>query len=349
MRASVLYDQRFEIEDRPRPVPGPGQVLLKTRVCGICGSDLHLFQHAKDIAKTAEEMGAPPTDLSTGIIMGHEYVGEIAEYGPDTKQAFPIGQKVVSVPFLLGADGALIPVGASPHVDGAYAEYFLGAEDLLLPIPDGVPDEAAALVEPLAIGVHAVAKSRVEPGHAAVILGCGPIGLAVAAVLKMKGVETIIASDFSNRRIELVQKMGATHFTKPDGESPYAICLESAPAAPVTIFDCTGAAPVLPQIIMDAPAGAEVIVAGIAPGEQSISPMIAISKELNIQFVIYYQPEEFAEALQAIAEDKLDWKPLVTAKVGLDGIPKAFDALSDPEGHAKILIEPWRDGALEPI
>lgn len=343
MRAAVMRDRAFSVEERAMPVPGAGEVLLKTRVCGICGSDLHLFKHAQEIAKLGEEMGLPPQDFSRGLVLGHEYVGEVVAFGPETTQALAIGDRVCSIPFLI-RDGAPAPIGSNVYIDGAYAEYFLGTEMLLLKIPEGVPDAAAALVEPLGIAVHAVAKSFLAGNsHNAVILGCGPIGLAIAAVLRMRGVETIIASDFSPKRRDLALTMGATKAVHPKQESPYA----SLPAdKPTILFDCTGVLGVLSQAINEVPVGTQIIVAGIPNGDDSFSPMIAIAKELNLQFVMYYTPEEFAEALQAIADGKLDWRPLVTGTVGLDGVADAFKALEDPEAHAKIMIDPWSDAKL---
>ena len=343
MRAAVMRNRAFTIEDRPMPIPGSGDVLLKTRLCGICGSDLHQFKHAAEIDELVRSMGAPGQDLSKGMVLGHEYVGEIVAFGPETQQSLKVGDRVVSVPFLM-RDGAPVPIGANVEVDGAYAEYFLGSEALLLKIPDDVPDAAAALVEPLGIAVHAVAKSFLNgDSHPCVILGCGPIGLAIAAVLKMRGVETIIASDFSPKRRALAQAMGATQTVHPKEASPFSLL---APTAPAIVFDCTGVRGVLSQAIIEAPAGSQIIVAGIPQGEDSFNPMIAIAKELNLQFVLYYAPEEFAEALRAIADGQLDWRPLVTGTVGLDGIEEAFAALGDPETHAKIMIDPWSDARL---
>lgn len=340
MRAAILYDQAFAVEDRPMPVPGPGEVLLKTRLCGICGSDLHLFKHAAEIARLGAEMGAPPQDMTGGLILGHEYVAEVAGFGPDTSQALAIGDRVVSIPFVL-RDNAPLPIGAHVDVAGAYAQYFLGTEMLLLKVPDAVPDAAAALVEPLAIAVHAVAKSPLTgDSHAVVVQGCGPIGLAVAAVLRMQGVSTIVAADFSERRRALAEAMGATRTVDPRTGNGFA----DLPAGrPVLVFDCTGAKGVLARTIRDAPAGCHIVVAGIAPGEETISPTIAIAKEMAIQFVIYYTPDEFAAALAAIAAGKLDWQPLVTATIGLDDVAAMFETLASPDAHAKVMIDPWRN------
>ncbi len=343
MRAAVMRDQAFTIEDRPMPVPGPGEVLLRTRLCGICGSDLHQFKHAREIDATARAMGAAGQDLDKGMVLGHEYVGEVVAFGPDTVQALAIGERVVSVPFLI-RDGAPVPIGANVEVDGAYAEYFLGTEALLFKIPEGVPDAAAALVEPLGIAVHAVAKSMLgESDMPCAVLGCGPIGLAIIAVLRMRGVSTIVASDFSPKRRELALKMGATTVVHPR-EHPVFEALGTT--APAMVFECTGVRGVLSETINTAPVGSQIVVAGIPQGEDSFNPMIAIAKELNLQFVLYYTPEEFAEALAAVASGQLDWQPLVTGTVGLEGIAGAFSALEDPETHAKIMIDPWSDARL---
>lgn len=341
MRAAVLRNKMFSVEERAIPVPGPGQVLLKTRLCGICGSDLHLAKHLDEIVKAGEELGAPPEDLSNGLILGHEFVGEIAGFGPDTAQTLPIGQRVASVPFLL--QGAIPkPIGASTEASGGYAEYMLASEMLLLPVPDSLPDEAAALVEPFAIGVHAVNKAGINPdAAAAIVLGCGPIGLAVAAVLAMRGCKTIIAGDFSPKRRALASAMGATHVLHPRDDDPYAVLATAARGQPVVIYDCTGAAGVLGRTIKACPVGSRIVVAGIAPGEEVISPMLAISKELMLQFVVYYTPEEFAETLSAVADGRLDWAPLVTGTIGLGQVGAMFDELADPERHAKVLINPW--------
>ncbi len=343
MRTAVMRDSAFVIEERPQPVPGPGEVLLRTRLCGICGSDLHQFKHAHEIDRLAREMGAPGQDLSKGMVLGHEYVGEVVAFGTDTVQSLAIGDRVVSVPFLI-RDGLPVPIGANVEVDGAYAEYFLGTEALLLKIPEGVPDAAAALVEPLGIAVHAVAKSMLgSKDLPCAVLGCGPIGLAIIAVLKMRGVSNIVASDFSPKRRELAQRMGATQVVHP-GDQPVFAALAST--GPAIAFDCTGVRGVLSQTITEVPVGSQIVVAGIPQGDDSFNPMIAIAKELNIQFVLYYTPEEFAEALAAVASGQLDWEPLVTGLVGLEGIAGAFAALEDPEAHAKIMIDPWSNARL---
>lgn len=334
-RTAVLRDRRFTVEARPLPVPGPGQVLLKTRLCGICGSDLHLFKHAEEIAKVAESFGAPAQDMSAGLVLGHEFVAEVAGHGPETAGLHPVGTRVVSVPFLLEG-GVPKPIGSNVEVAGAYADYFLASEALLLPVPDGVPDAAAALVEPLAVAVHAVNKAVLQ-AETAVILGCGPIGLAIAAVLRMRGLTRIVAADFSPKRRQLAEAMGATETVDPKVQSALAPLMAGGP---VLVFDCTGAKGVLARAVAEAPIGSEIVVAGIAAGEETFNPMVAIAKELRLTFVVYYAPEEFAEALRLMATGDFAWEPLVTGHVGLDGVQQAFAELENPELHAKVMVDP---------
>ena len=349
MRAAVMRGDRFVVEDRPMPTPGPGEALVRVRACGICGSDLHYFHHAGGMIDMIREIGGSPegmeTNLRAGPILGHEYVCEVVDYGPDTARSLEAGQKVCAMPFLMRG-GAPMLIGSSPEASGAYAEYMLLTEATLLPVDESVPDDAAALVEPVGIAVHAVNKAQLAPEDIAVVVGCGPIGLAIIAVLKARGRKHIIASDLSPRRRDLARIMGASEVVDAAQTSVIAAAGEAAPGAPQVIFENTGAPNMLHRLILEAPQNAKIIGTGIPAGRESFLPMMAIIKEIQLTFVIYYTADEFAEALRLIQSGAIDWRSLVTGKVGLDGVTEAFAALSDPEAHAKILIDPWRDGGL---
>jgi (R,R)-butanediol dehydrogenase/meso-butanediol dehydrogenase/diacetyl reductase len=350
MRASVLKDSQFTVSSIPRPVPGPGEVLVKVRACGICGSDLHFFKHQRDTIEKARSFGADVTEMeraySEGVVLGHEFVGEVVEFGPETQQALSIGDLVVSMPFVL-KDGAPVLIGSDPETTGAYAEYMTLTEALLLRVDPDIEVEAAAFVEPLGIAVHAVNKAEITENAVAVIVGAGPIGLAIAAVLKARGIKHIIASDLSPKRRELVSIMGATHIIDGGKESVIAKAAEVAPGQPVFIFENTGVSGMINQLVLEAPQNAVITVTGIAAAEEAFLPMVAIVKELVFKFVIYYSQEEFAEALDMIRTGKLDWRELHTGTVGLNEIPVAFKDLADPETHAKIIIDPWADAPLQ--
>lgn len=335
MRAAVVRDCRIVVEQRPMPVPGPGEVLVRTRACGICGSDLHLFEHGAEMMRMAERLGVQPDNLTDGLVMGHEFVAEIVGFGPDTRRELPVGERVVALPFL-EIDGLPVSIGASSRTVGAYAEYFLLDEAGLIPVPAHVTDAAAALTEPLAIGVHAVAKGAVLPKETAVVIGCGPIGLACIAALRERGVTSIRASDFSEKRRELALRFGAETVFDPREVSPLA----GSPAGSTVVFECVGVPGLIGQIVRDAPVGARVVVAGICSQEDTFLPLLAISKELTLHFVSFYRPEEYRAALGMLAGGRIDWQRWVTGEVGLDCVARAFAELRGSDRHAKILIRP---------
>ena len=344
MRAAVMRGDRFVVEERPMPVAGPGDVLVKVRACGICGSDLHYFHHIDSMIDNVRALGGPAEGMARtlreGPVLGHEFVCEVVDYGPETVRTIEAGQRVCAMPFLM-RDGAPVLIGSTPEAGGAYAEYMLLSEALLLPVDEATPDEAAALTEPLGIAVHAVNKALMRPQDVPVIVGCGPIGLATIAVLKARGAAHIIASDLSPKRRALAAIMGASVVIDPGQGSVVAAAQTAAPAAPLVIFENTGARRMLHSLVLEAPPNTRIIGTGIPAGEESFIPMLAIAKELQFTFVIYYSAEEFAEALNLLRDGAVDWRPLITGKVGLDGVTQAFADLSDPERHAKILIDPW--------
>ena len=183
MRASVLREGRMVLrDDVAEPVPGPGQVLVEVKACGICGSDLHFAKHGDQMVKLTREMkgmpveGGLPVDLADDVFMGHEFSAEVLEAGPDTEAPSP-GTVVTSLPVLLSPKG-FEPILSSNTTIGGYAERMLLSAPLLLRIPNGLDPRHASLTEPMAVGLHAVNKSSIQPGEAALVIGCGPIGLA---------------------------------------------------------------------------------------------------------------------------------------------------------------------------
>jgi threonine dehydrogenase-like Zn-dependent dehydrogenase len=335
------------VDELPEPVPGPGQALVKTLACGICGSDLHALKHADQMVAATRDAGggAFAMDLSRDVVMGHEFCAEILELGPGSASSLRAGTRVCAMPIVLHA-GGVATVGYSNDFPGGYGERMLLAEPLLLPVPNGLATEAAALTEPMAVGEHAVVKAKLEKGDAPLVVGCGPVGLAVIAALKRRGVEPIVASDFSPARRALAHKMGAHVAIDPAASSPFARLAEEAPGRAAVGFECVGVPGMLDRLCREAPPGTRLLVAGVCMEEDRFRPFLGIVKELQLQFALGYTPEEFAGTLRAIAEGEIDTAPLVTGKVGVDGVADAFEALASPDHHAKILVEPWREGGL---
>lgn len=379
MKAVSCSNAQLEVVDLPTPSPAKGQLLLDVLRCGICGSDLHARQHCDEVADIMAETGYDGFMRSDHqVVFGHEFCGEVLDHGPGTRKAPRPGTRVVALPLLRrGKD--IHAVGLSLAAPGGYAEQMVVEQSLALPVPNGLSSEAAALTEPMAVAWHAVRRGEVRKRDVAIVIGCGPIGLAVVCMLKARGVRTVIASDFSPGRRALAVRCGADIVVDPAQDSPYAAAaghghLESSPAAlglavgtveklykarlpwwhvwraaeavgaatpkhPV-IFECVGIPGVIDGIIAGAPLFSRVVVVGVCMGTDAIRPAMAINKETDLRFVFGYTPMEFRDTLHMIAEGEVDVTPLITGTVGLGGVAAAFDALGDPARHAKILIDP---------
>ncbi|MBF6214950.1 zinc-binding dehydrogenase [Nocardia puris] len=385
MRAAVVTDTKFSVERRPTPQPGRGQVLLNVLRCGICGSDLHARAHADEMADLAAASGYDEfMRAEHSVVLGHEFSGEVVDYGPGCRKRWRPGTKVVALP-ILRESGKPQLIGLSPAAPGAYAEQVVVQESMTMPVPNGLSAELAAFTEPMAVAWHAVRKGQVGKGRPAFVIGCGPIGLAVISMLKAAGVRTVVASDFSPRRRDLAAACGADVVVDPAVESPWeagpkpriggatdlltlafdtmeqlrripnlpwwyvfraAGALGAAPTGPV-IFECVGVPGVIDQIIAAAPPSSRVVVVGVCMETDRFHPALAVNKEIELRFALGYDPGEFRDTLHMIADGKVDPRPLLTGTVGLAGVANAFDALANPEHHAKILIDPG-SGALEP-
>jgi 2-desacetyl-2-hydroxyethyl bacteriochlorophyllide A dehydrogenase len=337
MRASVLRDGRMVYrDDVPEPVPGPGQVLVAVRSCGICGTDLHFAAHGAEVLTLSNEMasgaGAMSVELSHDVFMGHEFSAQVLEAGPGT-DTHPPGTHVTSIPVLLSGTNFEAIVYSNTTV-GGYAERMLLSAPLLLPVPNGLDPQNASLAEPIAVGLHAVNKSGIQPGEAALVLGCGPIGIAVVAALRTRGVETIVAVDFSPKRRDLAATMGAHQTIDPAQGSPFDT------AKPAVVFDAVGVPGIIDDVMRRARAGTRLVVVGVCMQADTVHPFFAIAKEISVQFVLAYSPEEFGDSLRAIAEGDIDVTPMITGSVGLEDVGAAFDDLADPGRHCKILVTP---------
>jgi threonine dehydrogenase-like Zn-dependent dehydrogenase len=380
MRAVACADTELSEVELPDPAPAKGQLVLGVLRCGICGSDLHAREHCDDLAAVMDELDYEEfMRRSSSTVLGHEFVGEVRERGSGVRREFREGDHVVSFPLVRrGRD--VHPIGLSPLAPGGYAERVLVEQSMSFVVPNGLSPDVAVLTEPMAVALHAVNKSSVSRRDVAIVLGCGPVGLAVICWLKARGVRTIVASDLSAGRRALATRSGADVVVDPAEESPYAVASTkhvttapdlfrlavgsmdqlrrvpgwrhvfrvadalgaAAPTGPV-VFECVGVPGMIESVVSAAPMGSRVVVVGVCMGGDSFRPSMAINKELDLRFVLCYSPLEFRNTLHALADGDVDASALVTGTVGLDGVANAFDALGDPEAHAKILIDPASD------
>ena len=377
MRAVSCADATLSVVDLPDPSPDRGQLVLGVLRCGICGSDLHARQHCDDLAAVMDELEyADFMRSSSPTVLGHEFVGEVRERGRGARREFREGAHVVSFPLVRHGRDAH-PIGLSPLAPGGYAEQVLVEQSMSFVVPNGLAPDVAVLTEPMAVALHAVNQSSVGRRDVAVVLGCGPVGLAVICWLKARGVRTVVASDLSAGRRALAERCGADVVVDPTEESPYAVADDkhvtsapelfrfavgsmdrlrrvpgwhhvfraadrlgaATPSGPV-VFECVGVPGMIESVVSQAPMASRVVVVGVCMGGDSFRPSMAINKEIDLRFVLCYTPLEFRDTLHALADGTVDASALVTGTVGLDGVAGAFAALGDPERHAKILIDP---------
>ena len=226
MRATAVQHAALTVVELPEPVLGRGQVLLEVLRCGICGSDLHARHHADAQADVLAEAGYDGFMRSDQqVVLGHEFSGRILDHGPG-RSKHATGTTVTALP-LRRVGGEVHAIGLSASAPGAYAERVVVQESLVLPVPNGLSADLAALTEPMAVGLHAVRHAELGKRDVAVVVGCGPVGLAVICMLKARGARTVIASDPSP---------GPTSW--PGCPSPGGTCGEPrTPSAPPTSSD----------------------------------------------------------------------------------------------------------------
>jgi threonine dehydrogenase-like Zn-dependent dehydrogenase len=346
MRAVVMRRGTLVVDEVDDPLPAPGQVLVQTIACGICGSDLHALTHADEMVKMSREVtealpeGLRPQvmDPARDVVMGHEFSATVLAVGEGGGNV-SVGDVVVSLPMAFGPTG-LHALGYSNEMPGGYGERMVLSALACLKVPNGLDPRHAALTEPMAVGLHAVNRSTITPGQAAVVLGCGPVGLAIIAALRAQQVEPIVAADFSPTRRDLALVMGAHVAVDPRQEPAIEAWRRLGAQEPLHLYEAVGVPGMIDQAIRDAPRHAQIMVAGVCMETDTVHPMRAIAKEITIRFALGYDPSEFGACLTALSEGTYDVRRMITGSVGLDGVASAFVDLAHPDGHGKILVEP---------
>ncbi|MEV6062319.1 zinc-binding dehydrogenase [Nocardia asteroides] len=381
MKAVTCTNGALDLVELPAPQPEEGQIRLEVLRAGICGSDLHARHHADQLAEVGAASGYQDLMRSADtVVLGHEFSGAVGEYGPDTRRRWRRGTAIVAMPIRRRA-GKPHLTGLSAQAPGAFAEQVVVEESLAFAVPNGLAPDRAALTEPMAVAEHAVNRAEASRRDTAVVIGCGPIGSAVVAVLASRRVERIIAVDFSPTRRALALRMGAHIVIDPATDSAYAelegrgFVTESpqlwqlavdgmkalrrmpipweplwhaadrfglvTPRAPI-VFECVGVPGIIDDVISRAPLSTRIVVVGVCMEDDRFRPALAVNKEVDLRFSMGYTPIEFRDALHKLADGDLDPSPLITGTVGLDRVEQAFAMLGDGHEHAKILVDPQR-------
>jgi threonine dehydrogenase-like Zn-dependent dehydrogenase len=355
MRAAVTRDGQLVVGEVPDPAPSSGHVVVRSLAAGICGSYLHALGDFAHFTGLMDSVGVPALDPKADCVFGHEFCAEILDHGPDTAKTLPVGTRVCSVPIIVGPTG-VEQIGYSNTYPGALAEQMVLQELLLLAVPDGLDTSLAALTEPLAVGEHAVGLADLVPGQPSLVVGCGPVGLAVIAALKGRGHGPVLAADFSPTRRQLAEAFGADEVIDPAQESPHerwtkfgvprgvmeraGLSMFGGSVPTPVIFEAVGVPGLLQSLIADAPPRSRIVVVGVCMHSDAIEPFMAVTKELEFRFSFGYTPAEFGATLDRLAAGVPGAERLVTSSVDLAGAPGAFATLRSPGEHGKILVNP---------
>lgn len=333
MAVSVLRDVReLAIEERPVPVPGRGDVLVRVGSVGVCGSDVHYYRHGR----------VGDFVVRSPLVLGHEAGGVIVGTGPGVPGE-RVGERVAIEPgvpcrvcrwckrgeYNLCPDIAFF---ATPPVDGAFAEYVVMPADFVFPVPDSLSDDAAGLIEPLSVAVWAHHKAGTTAGTTVLVTGAGPIGLLVAAVARAQGAAEVVVSDIDPRRRDLATTFGATQVL--DASRPDAVDGVEVDA----LIDCSGAPGAVTTGLGAVRSGGTAVLVGMGADEISLPVALLQTREIRLTGTFRYA-HTWPAAIALAASGAVDLDRMVTGRVGLDRAVEALDP--DPAAeHVKMIVRP---------
>lgn len=346
MRAARYYGNRdVRIDDIEAPSPGPGEVLIDVDACGICGSDLseYLYGPRRD------------DDEFLPYTMGHELGGTVAAVGEgvDLDPGTDVGvNPLVACEDCWCCDAGrynicrnLRVIGA--HRQGAYAEQVVAPAGNVIPLPDGLTPEAAAVAEPLTVAYHGLLQSPLRSGHSAVVVGMGPIGLGMIQLAKAAGASPVIASGHREARRQLARECGADVVVDPRETDLAERAAEETEGGVDVSFEVAGNGSALNDAIKATKPSGHTTVLGVYKGPVEIDPMDFVNDERSINGSAAYETgpladREFGEIYEMLARGELDADPLVTSRIALEDIvDDGFDALADSDsGEVKVLVKP---------
>ncbi|MCC9176660.1 NAD(P)-dependent alcohol dehydrogenase [Arthrobacter sp. zg-Y750] len=330
--AGTEHPNTLTVEERPVPQPGAGEVLVRVAAVGVCGSDVHYYRHGR----------IGPFVVEDSLVLGHEASGTVAAVGPGVDPE-RIGQRVSIEPqkpcrkcgqckqgrYNLCPDMAFY---ATPPVDGAFAEYVVIEADFAHPVPDSVSDEAAALLEPLSVGIWACQKAGIGPGQRLLVAGAGPVGVIIAQVARAFGASAVYVSDISRERLDFAAGHGATHTL----HASQPVDRLGADA----FIDASGAPSAVRAGIRAVAPGGRAVLVGMGADDAELPVSVIQNRELWVTGVFRYA-NTWPTAISLAAEGRVDLDALVTDLFGLGQVAEALDAGRRPE-TLKALVQPWR-------
>jgi len=346
MRAAVAQCGELRVRDVAAPERRGGHILARPVACGVCGSDLGVLRHGEELAALRREVAAraphgplraASVEPGAPTVLGHEFCAEVVDPGP-ARPDLRAGDLVVSMPRIHDAAGEPHTLGFSKAFPGGFGELMLLDPALALRVPGGLPPRWAALTEPAAVAHHAVGRSRLVVGEAAVVVGCGPVGLAIVDRLRLWGADPIIAADPVPERRVRARAMGADVVVDPKMASPVAVWAQEAGGAAPVVFEAVGKPGILDQVLLDAAPDTEIVVVGACMRADTVRPMLGLGREVTLRFALGYTEEEFADTLDDLVRGRLRPAVLVEEVVSLEALPSVFARMLRTPGAGKVLV-----------
>lgn len=333
MRAAVMQNagEPLMLTSVPDARPGAGELVVRVGRCGICGSDLHI---ASD----------PAFGKGPGYVLGHEFAGEVVELGSGTG-GVSVGDLVSVIP--LQSCGAC-PACLAGEVawcerfglqGGGYAEYAVTRPNQCVRLPRDLSLADGAIIEPLAVALHGLRMSGLRPGDKTLILGAGPIGLAVAFWARTAGAGRVVVQDVNTYQSERALAMGAHEFVAQP-EDPVGGAERALGGKADVVFECVGIPGLIDQAVRQTRNRGTILLLGLCTRPDTFNSFAMLSKEIRLVTSAFFTRGEYVEALRALEGGAVQPRKLVTDTVSLEQTPQAFEALRHRTVQCKVLIAP---------
>ena len=341
MKAAFIQNGVVSVGEMPEPIPAQGQALVRTHSCGMCASEQHFLHAGQNVIDLSRKYGGPyaALDFSRPFVPGHEFVGEIIDYGPGSTRPVKIGRRVTSVPVMRHGGGHSV-IGFSHECPGGWGELMLLDENVLIEIPSDLSDDMAAMTEPLAVGLEHARRGKPTRDDVALVIGCGAIGLGVIAGLRLMGIAPIIAADLHPSRRETAIAMGAHVAIDPRDLSPYGALPELGGRRANLVYECVGLPGLLPQIIAGVAFEARIVMGGYCMEAEQFYVFAAQNKRLTVHFAAGEEQQDMQLALRSIADGSVDVRPWLSERIGLSGVAAAVTQMSGPLAPIRNVVDP---------
>lgn len=325
MRATVIEGGRFVSRVVADPIPGPDELLVRVHGCGVCGSDLKTYPLLPD-----------------GSIMGHEFAGEVVAAGVHVADEWQLGTHVASMPVIgcgrcrrcAAGDPARCQTPQALGLGvraGAFAELIAVSAAETVVLDPALNLTSGALVEPLAVGLHALNRGAAEPGDRLLIIGAGPVGASVLIWARHRGITDITVCDPVAERRNSALSLGASHAIGPETNpgSDYDLVVE-----------CVGKSGMVAASLDAVTGGGRVVIAGVCMSKDTFMPIAGVVKDVTMSFVSYYTRKEFFSTAAELGSGLLSVDGFISGYAGLDDLQDVVDGLGNPTDQQKIIVTP---------